>query len=506
MTQKIKDFITKTSESGLAILTLALIFFIPLYPKFPSLTIPQTYVRIRLEDFLVAFTYLLALPLLWQNRRQLINLPVVKAIITYWWVGLISLISGIFIYQLVWPHIALLHYLRRIEYMGLFFVGWLAVRNKKDTKVFLIATVIALLLVSLFGLGQKFFDLPVVSTMNEEFSKGMLLNLNVWTRISSTFGGHYDLGAYLAFILPLLLAIYFVGKRKLIWVILPIFALSYYLLILTASRISLAAYLGGVTLLLIFLNKKWWLVPVVGLSLLGSYFSTDINQRFRATIKYDLPRLTATVNRRLDDIFPEREKRRLAQQQVTATPAPTATTPTESEPGTEPTEVGSPTKKPTPTPTPTPMTTITPTATPTPTRQENTETGVARSGGIRFDVEWPRAIRHFKENPLIGTGYSSLGLATDNDYLRALGETGLLGLLAFANIFWQVGLFLLKQNQRELTEQQVVLLAGIGAATLSLLANAVFIDVFESSKVAFIYWLTLGIIMKTVIRDYEEQD
>ena len=48
-----------------------------------------------------------------------------------------------------------------------------------------------------------------------------------------------------------------------------------------------------------------------------------------------------------------------------------------------------------------------------------------------MNVEWPRAIRALKKNPLLGTGYSSITLATDNDYLRLLGETGVLGFLAF---------------------------------------------------------------------------
>src|SRR5205814_2283829 len=45
-----------------------------------------------------------------------------------------------------------------------------------------------------------------------------------------------------------------------------------------------------------------------------------------------------------------------------------------------------------------------------------------RSTSIRLNVEWPRAVRALTKNPLLGTGYSSITLATDNDYLRALGE------------------------------------------------------------------------------------
>ena len=58
-----------------------------------------------------------------------------------------------------------------------------------------------------------------------------------------------------------------------------------------------------------------------------------------------------------------------------------------------------------------------------------------RSTNIRLNVEWPRAIRAFSKNPLLGTGYSSISLATDNDYLRALGEVGFLGFISFSLIF-----------------------------------------------------------------------
>src|SRR3990167_10675400 len=48
-----------------------------------------------------------------------------------------------------------------------------------------------------------------------------------------------------------------------------------------------------------------------------------------------------------------------------------------------------------------------------------------RSFNIRLKAEWPRAIRAFLKNPVLGTGYSSVGLAVDNDYLRSLAESGI---------------------------------------------------------------------------------
>ena len=87
----------------------------------------------------------------------------------------------------------------------------------------------------------------------------------------------------------------------------------------------------------------------------------------------------------------------------------------------------------------------------------------------------------------MGTGFSSLGLATDNDYLRALGETGLLGLLSFLLIFLE-GLKLILEKGRKSWQAQ-----AMSASALAMLANACFIDVFEASKVAYIFWLLLGL-------------
>jgi len=59
------------------------------------------------------------------------------------------------------------------------------------------------------------------------------------------------------------------------------------------------------------------------------------------------------------------------------------------------------------------------------------ELAVYRSFEIRTKMEWPRAWRAFLRNPFFGSGYSSVDLATDNDFLRLLAEVGILGFLSF---------------------------------------------------------------------------
>ena len=114
-----------------------------------------------------------------------------------------------------------------------------------------------------------------------------------------------------------------------------------------------------------------------------------------------------------------------------------------------------------------------------------------RSTSIRLVVEWPRAIRAFSKNPLVGTGYSSITLATDNDYLRALGETGMLGLLSFMLIF--ITMFkVFRLYKFENTDLESAFIAGFIGSTVGILITALFIDIFEASKFATMYWLLAG--------------
>jgi O-antigen ligase len=117
-----------------------------------------------------------------------------------------------------------------------------------------------------------------------------------------------------------------------------------------------------------------------------------------------------------------------------------------------------------------------------------------RSTSIRFNVEWPRAVRALLKNPFLGTGYSSIGLATDNDYLRLLGEVGILGFFAFILILFNIAKVFI--GALPLTSKfagvELAFITGSIGGFLGVLLNATFIDVFEASKFATIFWLIVG--------------
>jgi hypothetical protein len=113
----------------------------------------------------------------------------------------------------------------------------------------------------------------------------------------------------------------------------------------------------------------------------------------------------------------------------------------------------------------------------------------------RFQGEWPHALMAFGRNILFGSGYGSVSLAVDNNYYRMLGETGLLGTAAFLIIFVITGIYINKMLPT--TESRVIrsFAMGFGAGLIGLSLNAVLIDVFEASKVAFVLWILTGLVV-----------
>lgn len=465
-----------------------LLLFIPLYPKFPLHNVAGTYVAIRLEDIFVAllvgiFGIKIFYDFLVKKDYSFLKNYLNRLIFFYLIVGLISVISGIFITKNITSHLAFLHWLRRVEYISLFFVAYYSLKEFKQLKFLGWAVLISTFGVIIYGIGQKFFGWPVISTMNKEFSKGLFLTLTWWARINSTFAGHYDLAAYMVMILPLTVASLLIVKK---WsariLIFLLGVLSYYLIILTASRISFGAYLVAVCFVIIFSGRKWWIIPFLAISILGMIFSDDLGQRYAATFKIDLSFLSGKVHFGSSKIALV----------PTTIPSPTpivavVTAPVRPSGGRRAM----------------PRLTLTPTPSPEATASgyyiESTALAVGRSTDIRLKVEWPRAIAAFLKSPALGTGFSSITLATDNDYLRMLGETGLLGTLAFMAIileFFRKFYFSIKFNLLSRNEKLIIL--GIGGAAIGYFLNAAFIDVLEASKIAFFFWIMMGIGLKIV--------
>ena len=419
-------------------LTAAILLFIPLYPKFPLITLKGSSVAIRAEDFLIlltAFVFLGHFLLLKKKKLPPLSLQV----ITYLAVGLLSSLSAILITKNVQATIVVLHLFRRIEYLLVFFFvyyvgisGWL-------TRRFLFELVLLPVIgVFLYGIAQLYFQAPVISTMNTEFAKGVALTLQPGVMLSSTFAGHYDLAIYLIMVLAYIVALLIFTKKKTYFAGLLLgFIALLWILTQTSSRIAILGLVFSTTLIC-FLQKRLALGIILILLVGGSVLtSSSLLMRIGNIVRVFQAKLHSAVW--------------VAPAYAVATPMAKPLRPIEQD----------------------------------------------RSTSIRFDIEWPRALRALYKSPLLGTGYSSITLATDDEYLRALGETGLLGFLAFISILITLGRglyhrFLKAENNLD----KIITLGTIGVFS-AFLISAIFLDVFEASKIAILFWAFTGLAMST---------
>src|SRR3989304_7021291 len=346
-------------------LTAVILLIIPLYPKFPFLKIPGAQVSARVEDFLLALAALFLTVKILPQVKKVFSMSIESAIAIYILIGLISLLSAIFLTRTVVPHIGFLHWTRRVEYIIPFFLGVLAIKKKENLNFYLNILIVVSFIVFIYAIGQRYFYWPIIVTQNLEYAKGIALRYVAGGHINSTFAGHYDLATFLVLILPIFISLFFIIKRLKVRIILGIMILSgLWLLIASVSRISIASYLFGSTIALLILKKYKEIIIIFLVSLILFSFSQDLRVRYLRIFdeaKRRLGEISVTVY--AQETYPERR---------------------------------------------------TDFATPTPTPHPILED---RSSSIRLNVEWPRAIRAFTKNPLLGTGYSSITLATDNDYL-----------------------------------------------------------------------------------------
>lgn len=412
-------------------LVAAILIFIPLYPKFPLFILPFTYVAIRVEDFLIFSTFLVFVLNLLINSRP--KFPKITfQFVVFWTVALVSVASAIFVTKNINPLLAILHLFRRFEYMIVFFLVYFASKDSGSRRYFFELLLFPSLGVLLYGIAQIYFGAPVISTMDSESSKGIALTLRPGVTLNSTFAGHYDLAIYLVMIMSFICSLGLQSKKNLQK---TLYFLSFGALLWLFSKAGSRIGLLGL---------------VVSISLIG-YFHKKVVMTF-------LYLLLVTTSILMTPQYLSRFKS--IWQVIKTTTSQTVTLQVYAQ------------------------------ETPTVTQKRAIEQDTSTS--IRFDVEWPRAMRSFYKNPFLGTGYSSISLATDNDYLRALGETGILGLLSLLALLLGLVkkiLILISEN----SEMSKVYLVGALGVFASFVLSAIFIDVFESSKIAILFWAIMGL-------------
>lgn len=527
-----KSLVCWLDRSLLFAVSAFLLVFIPLYPKIPLADLlPGYIVRLRLEDLLVVLAA--GIYSVWMLRGKIRpwRNPLFVIIMVYLAIGLVSGLSAIFITKTIpmyWLHIGKwgLHWARRVEYFFLLFLFYDSIEDKQKLSLLAVFTGLVIVAATIYGFGQKYYQWPVYSTMNREFSKGWRLVLTEHARVPSTFAGHYDLAAFLVLVLPLTLAMAFYGRNFIKWTGRVGFVFGYVLLILTASRASFIAYMGTMILFFVFLWKYkgigfvLWRGSIVGIfSALVFLGFGDLSGRFAQII--NLSPVRGFIENKIFKMDKTRPANYLAvtdqlalvADKTDVPPVPYQQSGKDNEASDGRDKTGEEEKN-----VNLPFDVYTDQLLPVATESATGSAIVYRqrsysdaafayglSSAIRFDALWPRAIAGFKTNILLGSGYSTLtkeevGIfteaeSTDNDYLRALGETGLLGFIAFFGaIVW--GCWLLWLGQKEESGLSKAVILAVIAGAFGLLINATYIDVFEASKVAFVFWALMGMTLK----------
>lgn len=548
------------NDKLLFVLTLFLISFIPLYPKLPLLDIKNTWVYIRIEDFIV-FLALAILGFYVIKKKVSLRSPLTMPILIFWVLGALSTIHGILLIfptmANVFPNVAFLSYVRRIEYLAVFFLAYASIVDKKWIKYIVMVIAATLFFVCIYGIGQRYLGFPAYLTMNEEFAKGEPIRLSPFSRVPSTFAGHYDLAAYLVLVIPIIASVIFGVKNWGVRILLGILSLiGFIVMFMTVSRVSFFVLILSLGIVL-FVHKRKLVLAAVPLCLilvipLANYAPSLVN-RLGSTIQEvdvlvdastgrpighakEVPyeyfkdkvivhdyALTENTNINDPDEISEKDasnkdSESSDSENISTEFVETGIVPYYNLP--EKVTVLVPLNKSTGENLPEGTGYINLSLSPVEKKlgeyflEQNIEYSSLGSPEViikhgnylvkraaaydlsfttRFQGEWPHAISAFMRNVFVGSGYGSISLAIDNNYFRLLGEIGVLGTVGFISIFLAAVLYIKKvfYDIDSLLVRSFVI--GFLSGVVGLFLNAIFIDVFEASKVAFVLWLLMGL-------------
>jgi len=533
-------------DNILFIETIFLLIFIPLYPKLPLLDIRNTWVYIRAEDFIVFFV-LISWIILLVKEKITFKTPLTIPILIFWIIGAIATIHGVLLIfpeiSNVYPNVAFLSLLRHIEYMSVFFIAFAAIKTKKQLNIVVAILIGTLVGVIFYGFGQKYLGFSAYLTMNEEFAKGVPLKLSELSRVPSTFAGHYDLAAYLVFVIPILVSLFFGVKNWIVKIVLLIISfLGFILLFMTVSRVSFVVLFAALLVVFFFQKKKLVLLSIplgIIFAVFLLTFQSSLFDRFKSTVSEVDVVVDAKTGESVGHVkFVEKDyfKDKLVLQNRVKDSKDLAKAISDLGENSEYYSSASAIV---------PFKYIPPEV---PLVQSvNISTGeslgqgtgyinlylspvVRRIGNFylelppdfksspsaqvlvlhgdfivkrasaydlsfttRFQGEWPHAIEAFKRNVFLGSGYGSVSLAVDNNYLRILGEIGIVGFLSFFLIFLSLAIYIRKVFPDIDSKFVKSYIIGFGAGVIGLALNATLIDVFEASKIAFLLWIMSGV-------------
>lgn len=414
--------------------------FIILFPKVSLINIPGTYVGIRGEDFLALLSIIFVTLFVLLKRKGNIIIPdkkMIKILGIYLIICFLSIIYGMAKNYIDSPLVAFMFLFRKIEYFSFIIFGYLTIRSEKDNKTIIRVIDITLVPILIIGLLQS-LGLLGAFTLGNYVSSAQ-------SRIVSVFSGPWEYSGYLVLLTPIYLTRLLSKKSTFLNKLysLCMIGVIAYSLFLTQARISILAFMF---LVLFFIVKSKKIILI--------------------TFSFAIMILVATLFDLTEKVLPERFNSISISAMVTSTQ----------------------------------------------TAFKNGDYHDFLNGGYNFYAiygdgdlsfnmrisKWADLLNGVAENPLLGLGLSTTTEAVDGNYVRYLAESGILGF-----IFWVlliVSVFKLsKKNNKVSSEWYTSLLSKtLYFGVISLLIMAIFIDIFEASKIAMFLWMLVGISLKSL--------
>jgi len=416
---------------------LALILFVILLPKINVMNVSNNKTGIRPEDFLtIYFMYYYIKNIIWKKKIKINNKSVIKVtkiFIIYNIIILISTILGI-MNQNIKPVLGILYFARKIEYFILFFVGYDIIKNDRINQ----NTIEKLFTCTLY----IHFIISLLQTMGiiGSFNSGKLLAIMTQGRVSSTFNGAYEFSAYLLILLPFYTYDLFVKDNAKIKNIINI-AIIFLCIFMSKSRTSLVIFVAMIVMMFFVYHRNKKLK--ITIASIGAIFilvfglgMIDLSPILKGTRfeTINLKSMTETIE--LTWKYKNFDK-------YVATGSWFGDNP------------------------------------------NIIDFNADKSFIIRVS-HWMQLIDGFLRYPLFGAGASISQSAADGNYIRIIAESGILGMAS-----WVYLNFYIIKSTKNTIENKWNYVARYGLYSMFL--GAIFIDVFEASKIMMMYWLILGI-------------
>jgi len=271
-------------------ISLLIIFtlLVPLIPKLPLIPIGGYMVPIRTEDVFLAFALgVITLRSLWDHHFRLPN-PLTRGMLIFFGVQGLSLGFALcFLGTISEVDVAVLYWIRTLEYFSASLLCLLAVRTWKQFRIVLAVFAASVFLVGVYGVLQELSLVPAFNAMHQtgEIVAVYFFHGFQSDRLLSTFAGAYDLGAFYVIAVPILVAWLLSSRSSYTKAALgSIVGLSVFCLYLTFARAPLFGLAAALLITFWLLGRRRAAIILAYVLPYSAFLVPDFRQRLEGLI------------------------------------------------------------------------------------------------------------------------------------------------------------------------------------------------------------------------------